>query len=41
METESKNSFILGLIGVAVPGPEEATSGLAKLLPVKIQPLQV
>ena len=32
---ETENSFTLGVIGVAVSGPEEATSGLAKLLPVE------
>jgi len=36
---ETENSFTLGVIGVA--GPEEATSGLAKLLPVDRQPLQL
>ena len=29
---ETENSLTLGVIGVAVRGPEEATSGLAKLL---------
>jgi len=29
---ERENSFTLGIIGVAISGPEEATSGLAKLL---------
>jgi len=38
---ETENSFTLGVIGVAVSEPEEATSGLAKLLPVKRQPLPV
>jgi len=38
---ETKNSFTLGVIEVAVPGLEEATSGLTKLLPVERQPLQV
>jgi len=38
---EIENSFTLGLIGVAVSGSEEATSGLAKLLPVEKQPLPV
>jgi len=39
---ETENSFTLGVIGVALPGPEEATSGLAKLLPdVERQPLPV
>ena len=42
METEStEKSFTLGVIGVAVSGPEEATSGLAKLLPIDRQPLPV
>jgi len=36
---ETRNSITRGVIGVAVSGPEEATSGLAKLLPVKRQPL--
>ena len=36
-----ENSFTLGVIGVAVSGPEEATSGLAKLLPVERHPLPV
>ena len=31
---ETENSFTLGVIEVAVSGPEEATSELAKLLPV-------
>jgi len=31
-ETESKQKNTHGVIGVAVSGPEEATSGLAKLL---------
>ena len=35
------NYFTLGVIGVAVSGPEEATSGLAKLLSVERQPLPV
>jgi len=30
---ETENSFTLGIIGVTVSGSEEATSGLAKLLP--------
>jgi len=30
---KTENSFTLGVIGVAVSGSEEATSGLAKLLP--------
>jgi len=34
-KVKTKNSFTLGVIGVAVSGPEEATSGLAKLCPVK------
>jgi len=38
---ETENYFTLGVIGVAVSGPEEATSGLAKLLPVERQPLPV
>ena len=38
---ETENSFTLGVIGVAVSGPEEATSGLAKLLPAERQPLQL
>jgi len=38
---ERENSFTLGVIGVAVSGPEEATSGLAKLVPVQRQPLSV
>jgi len=38
---EAENSFTLGVVGVAVSGPEEATSGLAKLLPVERQPLPV
>ena len=38
---ERENSFTLGVIGVAVSGPEEATSGLAKLVPVQRQPLPV
>jgi len=38
---EIENCFTLGVIGVAVSGPEEATSGLAKLLPVARQPLPV
>jgi len=29
---ETENSFTLGVIGVAVSGPVEATSGIAKLL---------
>jgi len=32
---ETENSFTLGIIGVAVSGPEEATSGLVKLHPVE------
>jgi len=36
---ETGNSFTLGVIGVAVPGPQEATSLLAKLLLVERQPL--
>jgi len=38
---ETENFFTLGVIGVAVSGPKEATSGLAKLLPVERQPLPV
>jgi len=38
---ETENSFTLGVIGVAVSGPEEATSDVAKLLPVDRQPLPV
>jgi len=38
---ETENSFTLGVIGVAVSGPQEATSGLAKLLPVDRQRLPV
>jgi len=38
---EIENSFTLGVIAVAVSGPDEAISGLAKLLPVEIQPLPV
>ena len=38
---ETENSFTLGVTGVAVYGPDEATSGLAKLLPVERQPLPV
>ena len=38
---ETENSFTLGVIGGAVSGPEEATSGLAKLLPVERLPLPV
>jgi len=38
---ETENSFILGVIGVAASGPEEAISGLAELLPVERQPLPV
>jgi len=36
---ETENSFTVGVIGVAVPGPEKATSGFAKLLPVERQQL--
>jgi len=36
---ETENSFTLGVLGVAVSGQEESTSGLAKLLPVERQPL--
>jgi len=32
---ETENSFTLGVIGVTVSVQKEATSGLAKLLPVK------
>jgi len=35
---EIENSFTFGVIGVAVSGLEEATSGLAKLLPVEQRP---
>jgi len=38
---ETENSFTLGVIGVAASGPEEATFGLTKLLPVDRQPLPV
>jgi len=38
---ETENYFTLGVIGIAVSGPDETTSGLAKLLPVKRQPLPV
>jgi len=38
---ETKNSFTLDVIGVAVSRPDEATSGLAKLLPVERQPLPI
>jgi len=38
---ETENSFTLVVIGLAVSGPEEATSGLAKLLPVERQQLPV
>jgi len=37
----TENSFTLGVNGFAVSGPEEATSGLAKLLPVDRHPLPV
>jgi len=36
-----ENSFTLGVIGVSVSALEEATSGLAKVLPVERQPLPV
>jgi len=38
---ETENSFTLGVIGVAVSGPEVATSGSAELLPVDRQLLPV
>jgi len=38
---ETENACTLGVIRVAVSGPEEATSGLAKLLPVERQLLPV
>jgi len=38
---ETENFFTLGVIGVALSWPEEATSGLGKLLPVNRQPLPV
>jgi len=38
---EAENSFTLGVIAVAVTGPAEANSSLAKLLPVDRQPLPV
>jgi len=38
---ETRNSFTPGVIGVAVSGQDEATSGLAKLLPVERLPLPV
>jgi len=38
---ETENSFTLGVIGVAVSGPDEATSGVAKLLPVERQPFLI
>jgi len=38
---ETENSFTLGVIGVAVSWSDEATSSLAKLLPVETQPLPV
>jgi len=38
---DTENSFTLGVIEVAVSGPEETTSDLAKLLPVERQPLPV
>ena len=38
---EAQDSFTLGVIGDAVSGPKEATSGLAKLLPVERNPLPV
>ena len=38
---ETENSFTLGVIGVAVSEPEEANSGLEKLLPVERQPFPV
>jgi len=38
---ETENSVTLGVIGVDVSGPEEATSGVAEILPVERQPLQV
>ena len=38
---ETENSFTFGVIEVAESGPEEATSGLAKLFPVERQPLPV
>jgi len=40
-EVETEHSFTFGVIGGAVSGPEEATSGRAKLLPVERQPLPV
>jgi len=38
---EIEYCFTLGVIGVAVSGPEAATSGVAELLPVARQPLPV
>jgi len=38
---ETEKFFTFGVIGVAVFGPEEATLGIAKLLPVERQPLPV
>jgi len=32
---ETENSFTLGVIGDVVSGPEQATSGLTKLLPAR------
>jgi len=38
---KTENSFTLGVIGVSVSALEEATSGLAKVVPVERQPLPV
>jgi len=38
---ETENSFTFGVIGVAVSGPKQATSGLAQLLTVERQPFPV
>jgi len=41
MKSKQKTPSHVDVIGVAVSGPEEATSGLAKLLPVEKQPIPV
>ena len=38
---QTENSFTFGVIGFAGAGPEETTSGLAKVLPVDRQTLPV
>ena len=41
LETENSSTLGVGVIAVGVSGVEEAITGLAKLLPVDRQPLQL